>query len=587
MIKTPLSAQLDRITRNKWICFSCAGLLSFMCAVALYSFITTPFTGDIKVFFAAANQVKYQDSKGLLAVFESWELKGIGNRVLIYLIYLIADNFVGFENTLAFECAANAVYSAFILLILFFSVYLLPVSRKSQYSVFFAVFLAFFTVNSLIQMQAEMTCVALSFCSIACILHGKKWSLVLSGLIGACLFFFKSVFILLFISVVLGVVLFNLCVTQCNSKKQILLALISMLAFELIFVVATLLIYPQEFKDMGYAAKYQSTLLTGGSSVPLDDIKSRFVSGFVDSVVMVPFLLAGVIAAIVVFIRLLKGRQWSAAVCLAAIWIISFDILVVSNTYFPYHYFLLMLPGVLSILLFWRESRQSSVFVLLSSAGAFVVTVGCWLLKDGLRQTELINDSTVLLVCLHLILFAALLYGTVKFRLAQKSFLALTLMVCLFFWMNYASVIAPYYRNIRAIEKQTVRMNQTIFPEDMGAEPVLFLDAGYTAFYTDAPSYSRYFFNLPLQRSQKEDRWECQEEQYELLMKYSGKYVVYSDWLGLNKYPELKAKLENEYTPLENGELYGYSPSWDVFTLNPVPTGDAGDDYIHILVRKP
>ena len=56
---------------------------------------------------------------------------------------------------------------------------------------------------------------------------------------------------------------------------------------------------------------------------------------------------------------------------------------------------------------------------------------------------------------------------------------------------------------------------------------------------------------------------------------------------GLNKYPELKAKLENEYTPLENGELYGYSPSWDVFTLNPVPTGDAGDDYIHILVRKP
>ncbi len=69
-------------------------LLAAFGAVVFVSFITTPLAGDIKVFIAAENQVKFKDTNGLRAVFEAWELKGIANRLFMYLLYRAAEKFV-------------------------------------------------------------------------------------------------------------------------------------------------------------------------------------------------------------------------------------------------------------------------------------------------------------------------------------------------------------------------------------------------------------------------------------------------------------------------------------------------------------
>ena len=72
-------------------------------------------------------------------------------------------------------------------------------------------------------------------------------------------------------------------------------------------------------------------------------------------------------------------------------------------------------------------------------------------------------------------------------------------------------------------------------------------------------------------------------------MQYDGKYIVYSGWFGIDKYPQLKDKIDTEYERLENSGLFLYSPDWNVFSLSGPPDAKS----VHsgsgtcILVRKP
>ena len=127
-----------------------------------------------------------------------------------------------------------------------------------------------------------------------------------------------------------------------------------------------------------------------------------------------------------------------------------------------------------------------------------------------------------------------------------------------------------------------------LFPEDFGDEPVLFLDGGTVPFYVDAPSYSRYFFCLPLQRWKEGADWELQKQKYERLMLYEGKYIVYSNWFGLAKYPDLLEKIETEYERIPDSGIWTFSPDWSFFKLDgqtDIETLRAGDDN-YILIRK-
>ncbi len=578
-----LPQRMERFTQNKYVDRLCKALLICMAAVAWYSFVTTPFTADIKVFFAAADQVQYQSSSGIMAVFEAWELKGIGNRLLMYGIYLVADAVVGFENKIAFTYAAKLLYSVLIMLFLFLSTHLLPIEKKQKPTVLYILFLCFFSVNSLIQLQAEMTCVALCFLSAACLLHGKRFCRILSGFIGACLFFFKSIFVLLFLSVILCAVLYDGYAKRRRGAGPYVTALVSMLIFEILFLLLVYWAYPQEFRDMGYAADYQSTLLSAGSAVQLHTIADNFFAGLLTSTVMLPFLLVGILTGCAVLADMLREKNLSAALCLVGLWVLSLDIIVVSNTYFPYHYFLLMLPGAVCTLLFFAKRKCRAAYVLFCAGAAFCGTAVCWALKKGLQQFSVINHSTVLLVGWHLFVFFAAVYAVRRFRGAQTCLLALLLTVTLFFWMNYSSFVAPYYRNICAAERQATTVNSEAVPQDIGDDKVLYLDAGVGAFYMGAPSYSRYFFNLPMQRFKAGDTWVCQQEQYALLMQYTGKYIVYSDWFGIEKYPQLQQKLETEYERIDGKDLLLYTPSWDVFSLTDVQAMKPG---AYILIRK-
>ena len=158
--------------------------------IVLYSFITTPYTGDIKVFMAAANQVKYQPHSGIVGIFEAWELKGIANRILMYFIYSITNKFVVYGDIVSFQIVSKIVYALLTILLLSISTILLPSAKREKVAFFLIGFLAIFATFTAVQMQAEMSCIILCILIFACILHRTKYSLSAAGVLGSTLFFF-------------------------------------------------------------------------------------------------------------------------------------------------------------------------------------------------------------------------------------------------------------------------------------------------------------------------------------------------------------------------------------------------------------
>ena len=81
-------------------------------------------------------------------------------------------------------------------------------------------------------------------------------------------------------------------------------------------------------------------------------------------------------------------------------------------------------------------------------------------------------------------------------------------------YKKYSIINTLVFKNEQRLLKISEDACEGLFPEDFGDEPVLFLDAGATPFYVDAPSYSRYFFNLPMQRWQPGLDWEIQKSEF-------------------------------------------------------------------------
>ncbi len=561
-------------------------LLAAFGAVVFVSFITTPLAGDIKVFIAAENQVKFKDTNGLRAVFEAWELKGIANRLFMYLLYRAAEKFVTYGDIVQFEIAVKFIYGIVMVIVMTATALMISDERIRRAEVFFMEFVAVFATYTASQMQTEMTAVVLSFFVSACLIREKRWSSIIAGITGAFLLFFKSILIVLFLAAVLGAVLYK--GVENTEKKNIICAVSVMAVSEILLAGFVGIYYPQEFRDMSLASELQATLFSAGSAVSLDSIWNHFTNWFTQSVVAIPFLLIGVASTEILVIGYLKRREWMEMALLLSMWILVIDIIVVSNKYFIYHYFLLVLPGLISVLIVTKKEKVHGLAVSAGGFSAFLFTLVCWGMKDGYKQTGIINYSTVLLVIIHVLFLFSFYSEGLKYLKNISIYVLLT--VCAFFWMNYSSLISPKYRSLKNLSSTSEQIcKAAAIPADFSKEPVLFLDDGTAPFYMDAPSYSRYFFNLPMQRWSEGDAWDIQKKEYERLMQYDGKYIVYSGWFGIDKYPQLKDKIDTEYERLENSGLFLYSPDWNVFSLSGPPDAKS----VHsgsgtcILVRKP
>ncbi len=536
-----------------------------------YSFVTVPYTGDIQVFMAGENQVKYQNSTGLMALFEAWDMKGIVNRLIIYTVYRITLLFVEYGSIYQFMVVSKAIYGFFAVAIIMISSLLLPEenNKKIQFGIvsYFAVF-ATFTAS---HMQAEMSTVLLSLLVYSLLLKESKSRAILAGIFGSLFFFTKSILLLLFFSVLA-------CVYLSKKKSDISNTLTTIVSFaisELVLFVGMYFVYPKDIIEMKNAAEFQSTALSTGSNIPLLTIIGNFVNQYVQSWVAIPFLALGMFCSIILLSDYIRDRDIAKTIALTVAWIMPIDIIVISNCYFIYHYFLLVLPCIVTVFLYLKRQGEINIYgYMLAGVLALAGVVVCWILKDGIKQVSFLNYSTVLLVLIHLAVFSVFICAKSSGTKLCAIFEVLALTVSIFFYANYSSFISPKSRNMIFMTKASAEM-MSHFPEDFDDEPVLLLDSGTVTFYNDAKSYSEYFYNLPLQRWSEGKEWEVQKSEYEKIMAYDGKYIVYTSWFGVDKYPEFKEKLDTEYVRLEKSGYYAYSANWDVFQLDTPPDANA------------
>ena len=182
----------QKLLKKKWLHIGMMILLLGFMATAFVSFLYAPFTGDIEVFIAAENQVKYKEIGGLKALFEAWELKGIANRSLMYLLYRLALIFVPYERVTAFELVVKSIYAVIALFFIVRTSVLIPGEKRTKVTVFMTEFVAVFCTCTASQLQAEMTCVILACFIFALLVHGGKKCLIAAGIFGGGAFLLQK-----------------------------------------------------------------------------------------------------------------------------------------------------------------------------------------------------------------------------------------------------------------------------------------------------------------------------------------------------------------------------------------------------------
>ena len=488
-------------------------IIILLSVIAFVGFVISPVTADIKVFSGSANQASFISSNILIGSYKAWELKGTFSRAFMYLIYKIAVIFVPY-GSYSFEIAIKIIYAIFMYGITACSIWLIfEKSRFTKFTYVMSVSAAFMSLHPACMMQVEMTSSFLILLAFALYLNAIKTQkyyflkLFTSGILIGSTFYFKSVFILMSVSVVAAIAIWCIHNNHKLSFKRMMIVVAGSVFILILNLAVILVINPAEIQDMIDASSFQNTLLSSGISLStIPYVINKFINKYISWAFHLPVVLLGVFAFAVNFIEDTIHKRWNLIFYHFVLWGMPFIFIALSNKYFVYHFISFVFPSLLEIyyLLHDRVKIKSTIFFIMyvTLASLYIITM------------------------------------------------------------------SPFSNNTRSyikadIESYKIRDNfisETNFDTD---EVVLFLDDGVGAFYLPNRSYIKYFFPLPLQRLQDSDL-ECHIKSKEDVLAYTGKYIsVYESWFFNGKNAEIKSKIEEEYKYI--GSYVRYSPSKELF----------------------
>ena len=490
-------------------------LLSFL-AIGLFlfswvNFIFTPFTGDIRVFLASANQSNFISKDLIVGAFKAWELKSVFSRTLMYFIYKIACLFTTF-GTYPFEVTCKLIYSFIIIACSYLAMFFLFGTDKKKLLLSFLVTSTFFfTVHNTCHMQVEMTTAMIVLLAYSLYINAIKTDkktiakLLCSGALIGSTFFYKSILLVLSVSVVAAVSLYLLDKQQKYSIKRLMVVVSGSIIMLTVTFLLIILINPSEIRDMINASYFQKSVF--GYDVKLKPLLEYVSTMSLDRFRFIPVVYAGYLAFLFnLILTLLNNEKHKRKRIILHIIMLIMPLLFVTISYkfFVYHYAAFIFPGIIEV---------------------YYAVISCKFLR---KKEWNIN-------------YAAIgLYASVLFFI--------------FWYVVHFSVLSPSFRNYFKENLQTYKTDERILSEiDFDRnETVLFLDDGRGAYYLGNPSYIKYYFPLPLQRLPENSELSCHKDCYDAVMNYSGKYIsVYEGWFfENNKYQEIKEHIYNEYEPV-------------------------------------
>jgi len=481
-------------------------ILFAVSALMLIFSIVTPLGTDVTVSFGAAIQADYL-GKFPYNVYDSWNLRGIGYKYLIYLIYRIGLMF-STPGSPSFEIWAKMIYYAIFLPISYLSFKLLKpsfVKLKIYWVDAFIIFLiSVLSFSWNFPMQPEDASVYLTVAMTAFALSSHKRLNYLSG-----------VFIPLLLSLKLVTIAFAffptmiLLSTLKTEKELIKRYIISCIGFLIFTVLFYLFVIPLEIKDTYKATLFQSSFHLNFKSI--SSLGLWFIKSFSDSA----YLFAGTICGLILIYRSRSNfRLFFFMVLLFAV--PAFEVLV-QNRFSVYQYLIFFPASMISIFVLLSENKDP---------------------KSYLRNFGIVAGSITVLWVLCVVLDLKI---PVKDSKSSNS------------W--YINTIFNPQRN--AFNEMNIKYHLSEQKE------MLYLTGGYPNFFIPNKSYLRYFYPLPLKRVTENPKLKETSLFKEVLaqsLTYKGDYILLQpNWFDLNNTLPLKEKIQQEYELVDQKSFPDYS----------------------------
>lgn len=512
------------------------GIFAFVCLVVT-TFALTPYTNDIYVFMGCAHQITHFDGSFLERAYHTWDVKGVFARTFMCIIHNVALEFADFAS-LKFENYTRLIYLAFSLTILLLSARLIQTNRRQRTLCFATLTIGLLATHYASHLQHEMTAVLIMTLSASLLVsnesaqHKRLAKDIFAGMLLGSLVYFKSIFILLPPGVLAAAVLMRPEITENRDRlfwRRIYAILLGGAVSGLTGLISILLIQPEEIQDMLDVSAFQHTAFSGGrwGLISLCWLGKNYI---LQCLPMNPITIIGTVAFCLNTFHDFKCRNTQKQICRFTIWFIPSVIIMLSNCYFAYHYYLYLFPALIECKEFFGHN-----------------------IAENTTVKNLIAGLGVLL--------------TVHFLATM-------------------SVFSVNFRDyIQANKLQHVYHEELhrAFP-DLSSETILHLDGGAGGYLAGGRSHLKYTYPLPLQRIKEDSPYHdlpCRLSCKENAMNYTGKYILLDKgWLDCSiSYPEIMDKISREYRPV--GKVHFMAREWKVFG-----SPEYSDRILDLLARR-
>lgn len=469
------------------IYFICLSLITL--PAVIYSYLKVVYNDDIHIYFGVARAASYFGSfPGNIDL--AWETRPIGNRLVYYILYKICEPLYG--NEYLFQIGTKAIIVVAVLLVsAYFAIHLHKhLKELNVYALFLLTSASLLAIHIMFIGETEYLTVILSIFVIALLLSDNKYAHGLAGGLLVLIVLMKLVTVFFIPILIAAWLLIEGGWYRPTKMRRVLFGLeIALLAL----VMAWALWFKNFVPDI---------LLTLGLHDPSGiELTTRLYQMLIQSMAVLwfmPILIVGMIAGVLVFIDFIQHNTRFQQLLFIIMWTCPIISLFVQSEFFLYHYSALLIPCIISIILFVNKNYVKHQVI------AFTM----------------------------IILFTFIIFGaTCSIWTDTHEHI----------WDNQIS-------------------NTTIIKEkfNIGTEPVLYLDTGTTAYFLGAPSACRYTYPLVIRRGNALglSNSTAYINAKKCIMNYNGEYLVALD--GSIGDADIDNKIKTEYKKVYQGSAWSY-----------------------------
>ena len=436
-------------------------------------------------------------------VYNSWNLRGIGYKIILYFFYKLYNFlFTEWDYTLFEKFTKFTYYVILFFLSYFFLVGLKPFFKKYNFNfirVFLCAILLFLLATHRQSMEAEEIAVIITLGMFSFSISDNKNLNMLSGLFIPILFSLKAVTIVFAGFPFIAVLFFFK-----DDRTKIYRFLISGVTFTLLSIALWFIFLPGELADLKEATNYQSSFKFKVTTIPL------LVFFGVKNLSCLSNLILPYLLIVVALFVALKSRNVRSISFIILTTILPSFYIIIQHRWFPYHYIIFLLTSFISI--FYLSSVISKTIL------NRVITTG--------------------------VIAACLIYFITNIIPAYKKILFMDP------YCNNCNYNKTYY------EEYNQKFSLMSEKYDLLSQPhILFLTSGKASYFIKTKSYLRQTYPLSLQRVDVNPAIKKTKSYHTALnrsLNYSGDYIIIDrEWFNLEIIHTLDDKIKAEYELVE------------------------------------